>query len=43
MTAKPSHNWRTYKCIPWPVCRCCGLIRLRNSATDAAVRAGCDT
>lgn len=48
MSRKP-HVWvpftvrrKSTVTIPWPVCQRCGLIKLRNERTDAAVRAGCD-
>lgn len=45
-----AHRWRPLMqgkryastcSLPWPVCASCGLLRLRNAATDAAVRCGC--
>ncbi len=27
---------------PWPVCQGCGLVYLKNAATERAVRAPCD-
>jgi hypothetical protein len=28
--------------LPWLVCKCCGLVYLRNEATARAIRAGCE-
>jgi hypothetical protein len=28
--------------IPWVVCRCCGLVYLRNERTAKAIKAGCE-
>ena len=39
---KAPHNWGKLRGIPWAVCQCCGLVWLKNEATAAAVRAGCD-
>lgn len=39
---KRPHAWKAIRGIPWPVCRCCGLLRLRNALTDRAVAQGCD-
>ncbi len=33
---------KKYRAIAWPVCSCCGLVRLRNAATDKAARAACE-
>lgn len=30
------------KCIPWLVCRCCGLVYLNNEATRKAIKKGCE-
>ena len=38
------HSWTTLgkkSRIPWPICRHCGLLRLRNKRTERAVRLGC--
>lgn len=35
------HNWKPIKRMPWPVCRNCGLLRLRNPATQKAANALC--
>lgn len=34
------HRWMQLKRLPWPVCRGCGLVRLRNKPTEKAVRRG---
>ncbi len=39
--AKP-HSFRPVKGLSWPVCSCCGLVRLRNPLTDWCVRNGCN-
>jgi hypothetical protein len=36
------HQWRQRKGLSWPMCQVCGLLRLRNAATEWAVRMGCD-
>lgn len=28
--------------LPWPYCRCCGLLYLNNDVTRRAIRAGCE-
>lgn len=38
----PGHVWKKFRPIPWLVCRKCGLVLLRNVATERAVRKGCD-
>ena len=44
MKTKP-HKWIKLKIshFPWAVCACCGLVRLKNEKTEAAVRASCDS
>ncbi len=37
-----AHSWYLIKRFPWPVCKCCGLVRLKNHATEIAVRRHCD-
>jgi hypothetical protein len=34
------HAWGTMKRIPWPVCRGCGLVWLKNETTLRAVKRG---
>lgn len=36
------HQWAKRKALPWPVCRCCGLVQLRNPLTAWCVARGCD-
>lgn len=38
---KHAHQWKAIRGMPSPVCKCCGLVRLRNAATDLAVVKGC--
>ena len=40
--AKNAHHWFNYRRLSWAVCRYCGLVRLKNEATEKAVRNGCD-
>lgn len=40
MTPHRPHRWS--RRVPWPKCRACGLVFLRNPKTEAAIRAGCD-
>lgn len=45
MTTTPKHEphrFLSLKRIPWPYCRGCGLLRLKNQITDWAVRHGCN-
>lgn len=35
------HNPRSMKRFPWPVCRFCGLVYLKNERTKKAIRKGC--
>lgn len=35
------HATKAYKGIPWPVCKYCGLVYLRNKPTKKAIRKGC--
>lgn len=39
---KAPHSWIKLKGLAWPVCKCCGLIWLKNDLTAQAVRAGCE-
>ncbi len=34
------HTWGALKRIPWPVCRGCGLVWLKNEPTSRAVKRG---
>lgn len=34
------HSPVKYKNLPWPVCRYCGLIYLKNDATRKAINKG---
>jgi hypothetical protein len=36
------HQWKKYRNIQWLVCKCCGLVYLRNALTERAVREGCE-
>lgn len=36
-----SHHYIKRKRLPWPYCAKCGLLCLRNAATQKAERAGC--
>ena len=36
-----AHEFARLKAIPWPICRRCGLVWLRNPISDWAVRHGC--
>jgi hypothetical protein len=36
------HSFVAVKGLPWPVCKSCGLVRLRNPLTDWCVRHGCN-
>jgi hypothetical protein len=38
---KHHHQWIALKGTPWPYCKHCGLVRLRNVATDLAVARPC--
>ena len=38
----PHSFTRKSKAFPWPWCAHCGLLKLKNDATDRAVRLGCD-
>lgn len=38
-----THAFKQHKRIPWPMCRHCGLLALRNEATRRAMRAKCIT
>lgn len=35
------HSWVQRKSMHKPICTNCGLLRLRNKATDIAVKRGC--
>jgi hypothetical protein len=39
---KRAHQWKSVRGLPWPYCKCCGLLRLRNAATELAVSKGCE-
>lgn len=39
---KRPHQWAKLKRITWPVCKGCGLIKLKNEATRRAARAPCE-
>lgn len=42
VSKKQPHSFtRKVVCGPWFYCSRCGLLRLRNAATDAAVKRGC--
>lgn len=36
------HEWSTVKRLPWPVCKGCGLLALRNALTDWCIKRGCN-
>ena len=43
-----AHNWaplirakKSSSTLPWPVCKGCGLLALKNAATEKAMRAPC--
>jgi len=36
------HKWHSIKGIPWPVCKRCGLVRLKNEFTEWCIRHGCN-
>ena len=41
------HSWITVRLkgptgFPWPICQACGLVKLKNAATEAAIKARCD-
>lgn len=38
---KRGHSWYSIVRIPWLACAHCGLLRLRNERTEAAVRKAC--
>jgi hypothetical protein len=38
---RPHSMTRRLKHFPWPVCKHCGLVGLRNKATKKALRVGC--
>lgn len=35
------HHFKMRKRLPWPCCQGCGLLLLRNKATEKAVKRGC--
>jgi hypothetical protein len=35
------HQWAPLKRIPWPYCKRCGLLALRNEVTRTAMKAAC--
>jgi hypothetical protein len=37
-----AHSPTTYRGLPWPVCRYCGLVYLKNLISIWAVKKGCD-
>lgn len=39
---RPGHSWWRPKWLSWDLCKCCGLIALKNELTRQAIRAGCD-
>jgi hypothetical protein len=42
MKQKRGHSWFKYKKIPWlTFCRRCGLVFLKNAATEKAIKNGC--
>lgn len=38
---EPHAPVKLYKSIPWPVCKKCGLVYLKNDFTQWAIRKGC--
>lgn len=36
-----AHRWRKFRRLAWEICECCGLIKLRNAATQRAVSLAC--
>lgn len=43
MSQKENHNFnKKSKWLPWPWCSHCGLVKLRNSETEKAIKLGCD-
>ena len=42
MKPKTGHSWTFFRKFPWPYCKRCGLVHLKNKATEVAVRKGCD-
>jgi hypothetical protein len=36
------HRFDKLRFLPWFVCRNCGLVRMRNPATDWCAKMGCD-
>jgi hypothetical protein len=43
MKSKPPapHVFVTRKTLSWPYCAKCGLVALKNKATEKAIRKGC--
>jgi hypothetical protein len=39
---EPHAPAKLYKCIPWLVCKKCGLIYLKNDFTQWCIRMGCN-
>ena len=39
--APEPHNFVARKNVQWPVCVKCGLVALKNKATEKAIRKGC--
>jgi hypothetical protein len=36
------HRWSKLRCIPWLYCPRCGLVWLRNQASERAARGHCE-
>lgn len=36
-----AHRYVKLRALTWLVCSCCGLVRLRNAATDKAAHLPC--
>lgn len=36
------HDFGSIRGLSWPVCKGCGLVRLRNPLTDWCIRHGCN-
>lgn len=39
---KAPHSPEKLRGLAWLVCKCCGLVYLKNEATRKAIAAGCD-
>lgn len=37
------HSWVSSKKLPWPYCKRCKLLKLRNRLTDWCVKHGCNS